>query len=187
MKASPVATVGSSATEAFEKFLKNYLPDAVNAPGALMAFVPDDTELFETITSAIGNTPLKNGYSWFCSRNSDSELIVGIMNTDQVFEAIAGEASIDFNSHFGAFQLSWKYDKGTAALWEQFTEDNIGKYVTVEINDRFIMAPKVNTAITSGECATSDVLPETVNELFKDAIPIVKEIEETPVEIIEIE
>lgn len=187
VKASPVATVGSSATEAFEKFLKNYLPDAVNAPGALMAFVPDDTELFETITSAIGNTPLKNGYSWFCSRNSDSELIVGIMNTDQVFEAIAGEASIDFNSHFGAFQLSWKYDKGTAALWEQFTEDNIGKYVTVEINDRFIMAPKVNTAITSGECATSDVLPETVNELFKDAIPIVKEIEETPVEIIEIE
>lgn len=187
VKAAPVASVGSSATEAFEKFLKNYLPDAVTAPGALMAFVPDDTELFVTLTSTIGKTPLKNGYRWFCSRNSASELIVGITNTEAVFEAIAGEASIDFNSHFGAFQLTWKYDKGTAALWEQFTEDNIGKYVAVEINDKFIMAPKVNTAITSGECAASDVLPETVNELFKDAIPIAEDIEEIPIEPIDIE
>lgn len=187
VKASPVAYDKSSEAKIFNEFLEVFLPDASAVPGALMTIVPGNSELLSQLSSAMEKSPLGNGYKWFCYRNTNTELTIGILCNESVFEAIAGEASIDFNSHFGTFQMSWKYDKGSAALWEQFTGDNIGKNVAVEINDRFIMAPKVNTSITSGVCAASDVLPEIVNELFKDAIPIVKEIEEIPVEPIESE
>lgn len=187
VKASPVASDKSPEAKIFNEFLEVFLPDAYAVPGALMTVIPGNSELLSQLSSAMEKSPLSNGYEWFCYRNTDTELTVGIISNESVFEAIAGEAYIDFNSHFGVFQLTWKYDKGTAALWEKFTEDNIGKYVAVEINDKFIMAPKVNTYISSGVCAASDVLPEIINELFKDAIPIVKDIEEIPVEPIESE
>lgn len=187
VKASPVASDKSPEAKIFNEFLEVFLPDAYAVPGALMTIVPGNSELLSQLSSEMEKSPLGNGYKWLCYRNTDTELTVGIISDESGFEAIAGEAYIDFNSHFGTFLLSWKYDKGTAALWEQFTEDNIGKSVAVEINDWFIMAPKVNTAITSGVCAASDVLPEIVNELFKDAIPIVEDTEEIPVETIEVE
>lgn len=185
VKASPVASDKSSEAKIFNEFLEMFLPDASTVPGALMTVVPGNSGLLSQLSSAKEKFPLGNGFEWFYYCNADTELTVGIISKESVFEAIAGEACIDFNSHFGAFQLTWKYDKGTSALWEKFTEDNIGNCVAVEINGKFITAPKVNTAITSGVCAASDVLPEIVNELFKDAIPIVKDIEEIPVEPVE--
>lgn len=183
VKAMPVAEYGSTETDTFERFIKENSLDEVAASGTLRAIVPYDAELFSKISSVIERFPLTEGYKWFCAHYTPSVFTVGIMKDDEQFEAIAEEASINFNSHFGEFQLTWKYDKGTAALWEIFTENNIGKEVALLINEQFIMAPKVNTSITSGECAASDVLPKIVNDLFKDAIPIA---EELPIEVIDL-
>lgn len=48
--------------------------------GILLAQTLDeDGNLYESILSAIKNIPLAEGYKWFCSRNYDNELVVGIM------------------------------------------------------------------------------------------------------------
>lgn len=167
VEAMPVAEYGSTETETFERFIKENSLDEVAAAGTLRAIVPYDAELFSKVSSAIERFPLNEGYIWFCAHYTPSIFTVGIMKDDEQFEAIAEEASINFNSHFGEFQLSWKYDKGAAALWEIFTENNIGKEVAVLINGQFIMAQRFNTYISSGVCAASDVRPEIGNDLFR--------------------
>lgn len=186
VEATPVASANSLEAQTFSDFLNKHLPDATVIPGTLMAVGADynSESLYQKITSSIAETPLKEGFKWFCALNADSALTVGIMQTDGVFKAIVHEASIEFNSHFGSFYLLWKYDKGTAALWSQFTEDHIGKCVALKINGRFIMAPRVHNQITNGACAAHDVLPEIVNNLFQDAVPFYEEI---PVEVEAIE
>lgn len=73
--------------------------------------------------------------------------------------------------------------KGEADRWAKFTERNIGRIVVCELNDTIVMAPKVNSEITSGICAVSGMHLSNIyiNNLF--LVPV----EPDEIEIIEIE
>lgn len=182
VKASPVAEEGCSETGKFEAFLRAHLPDADGIPGILMATVSADSILLNKVSSTIKEIPLSRGFKWFCYRNNSSEVKVGIVRTNSEFEALVDQAWIDFSPQTHTFQLVWRLDPGVAAVWSQFTEDNIGKTIALQINGETVMAPKVNIAITSGDCTAIDLTPETVNLLFKNAVPIA---EESPTILIE--
>lgn len=64
-----------------------------------------------------------------------------------------------------------------------FTEASIGKHVAVYINGKYMFAPRVNQRISGGRCAISDLTPEEINSLFKNAEKIAPK---HPVDTIEI-
>lgn len=168
VKASPVASVNTSAAKTFEQFRQENLLDAAVVSGELMIVVPDEPGLFDHISSVIHKYPLANGFKWFCGHNWANELTVGIAATDDSFDAVVHKAAFGYD-----LKLTWGYDNETdARRWAQFTGNNIGKNVAIVINDQFIMVQKVNSQVMSGVCAASDVLPDTVNNLFREAVPI---------------
>lgn len=48
----------------------------------------------------------------------------------------------------------------------EFTGACIGKHVTLEIDGRFMSAPKVNKHLTGGRRVVTGLTPEEVNRLF---------------------
>lgn len=168
--AGNVARDDTAGCHSFEDLLlKHKLTDARIA-GILMAHTADESGmLYDIISSAIRNYPLPKGFKWFCSKRENGDLIVGIMETSQSFNAIVHKATIEYDPFSGLISVQWKYEADDAARWAQFTEANIGRYVAVEINGLFMSAPKVNSQIKGGCCSITGLLPKEINLLFKDA------------------
>lgn len=137
----------------------------------LMALVKDDEtgDTYNSILSVIKDVKLPKGYEWFCNRNDDKEVIVGIAESNNVFKAKAIEASVEFNYSYGYFTTEFAFDKKGAVDFSKFTDENVGRHFVMKINGIFACAPKINCQITSGNCAATGLTPENVNRLFKGA------------------
>ena len=82
--------------------------------------------------------------------------------------------------------VQWSFDGADAIKWAEFTEENIGNHVAVEINDKFMFAPMVNQQITGGRCAISGLTPEEINSLSRNAEKIVNKEPLDAIEIIDL-
>lgn len=190
---SNVASDTVSAADDFGNLLMKSDMEGKKCEGILLAQTWDeDGDLYDSILSAIKNIPLAEGYKWFCGRNYDNELVVGIMETSAQFKAKAVEASvaleIPLNSNTqNKFIMPWKFDaKGTAA-WSQFTVENIGKFVAIEINGMFVNAPRIMNQITAGTSSAYGLFPEKVNQLFTGATMIATDKVADEIEAVEVE
>jgi len=122
---------------------------------------------------------------FFCGKDGEGKTIFGVSNTQKnIFFSKIQEANIDSNRlitfHFGNDDSTRKAE---AERWAKFTERNIGRIVVCELNDRIVMAPKINSEITSGACAISGLHLSNsyITNLF--SFPV----ETDEIEIIEIE
>lgn len=135
----------------------------------LIIHTPDPSgNLYNHVTGAFRDFPLPEGYKWFC-RNDTTGLTVGIMDTSREFKSTLNEAYVDFDPNSGSVRVCWRFPESDIIEWGRFTESNIGKYVAVEIDGTFMNSPKVNAQISSGACSLSDLMPDEINNLFKDA------------------
>lgn len=182
--AGSVADVGTSAFQAFYDVVSKLNILDAQISGILMAQSRDeDVGIYEAALSAISNTPLPEGYKWFCGRTDDCQTTVGIMQTVPLFQAEVREATVDFDHTSGMMNVQWRFDVTDALKWAEFTENNISKHVAVEIDGRFMFAPRVNQQITGGSCAITGLTAEEINRLFKNAE---KAVDLTPVDTIEV-
>ena len=82
--------------------------------------------------------------------------------------------------------VEWAFDADDAIKWAKFTEASIGRHVAVEIDSRFMFAPRVNQQITGGHCAISGLTSEEINLLFRNAEKDVNQHPADTIEVIEI-
>lgn len=182
--AGTVADVKSEAYRVFTDLVTVFEFEDDCIPGILMVQIDDATGLVcDTAMAEIEKYPLPAGYKWFCGRNIDRQTTIGIVRTDQQFNAYVHKASAVFDPMSGLINIEWRFDADDALKWAEFTAANIGKHVAMEIDGVFIIAPRVNQQITGGACAISSQSPEEINRLFKNAK---KEEKQTPVDTIEV-
>lgn len=135
----------------------------------LIIHTPDPSgNLYNHVTGAFRDFPLPEGYKWFCHSDTTA-LTVGIMETSREFKSTLNEAYVDFDPNSGSVRVCWRFPESDIIEWGRFTKSNIGKYVAVEIDGTFMNSPKVNAQISSGACSLSDLMPDEINNLFKDA------------------
>ncbi len=168
--AGTVAELGTSPTDIFGKAMSELNISDNILSGILMAQMRDeDSRLYEAASAAIEKYSLPDGYKWFCGRNDDLQTTIGIMNTKSVFAADVRRASVELDTASGIVNVEWAFDADDAIKWSKFTEASIGRHVAVEIDGRFMFAPRVNQQITGGHCAISGLNSEEINLLFKNA------------------
>lgn len=137
------------------------------------------------ISESIKNTPLPEGYKWFC-RSDTTGLTVGIMDKTREFSAKIHEAYVDYQKYSNSLEIDWKFNAADAEKWEKFTELNLGKNVATEINGVFLAAPKVRNIIDEGACSLSGLTVDEINRLFKNARETSPDTVPDTIEIIEI-
>lgn len=169
--AEPVADFGTGPTDVFSKFMSELnVSDDVLLSGILMVQSCDeDSHIYEEASEAIKKYRLPDGYRWFCGRTDGLQTTIGIMQTKPGFVAEVHKASVEVDTSSGMINVQWCFDAADAIKWAEFTEASIGKHVAVEINGQFMFAPRVNQQITGGHCAISDLTPEEINDLFRNA------------------
>lgn len=168
--AGAVAELGTPPTEIFNKVMSELKISEDVVSGILMASpLDEDGSLYETVSAAIGKYPLPNGCKWFCGRMDGLQTTIGIMRTEPEFVAEVREASVELDRTSGMLNVQWTFDEPDALKWVEFTEASIGKHVAVEINGKYMFAPRVNQRISGGRCAISVLTPEEINSLFKNA------------------
>lgn len=116
----------------------------------------------------------------------DLQTTIGIINTKSVFAADVRRASVELDTASGMVNVEWAFDADDAIKWSKFTEASIGRHVAVEIDGRFMFAPRVNQQITGGHCAISGLTSEEINQLFKNAEKDVNQHPADTIEVIEI-
>ncbi|MDE6100176.1 MAG: hypothetical protein K2G01_03960, partial [Paramuribaculum sp.] len=80
--AGPVAGIGTPATDSFFMIMNQLGINENPVNGTLMIHTPDENgSLFDAISSAIRNSPLPDGYKWFCGKTDNNETTVGIMDS----------------------------------------------------------------------------------------------------------
>ncbi len=182
--AGAVAEFGSTPTDNFGKVVSELDISEDVVSGILMASpCDDDGSLYKAVSTAIGKYPLPNGYKWFCGRMEGLQITIGIMRIEPEFVAEVHKASVDIDTSSGMLSVQWSFDESDALKWAEFTESSIGKHVAVEINGKYMFAPRVNQRISGGRCAISDLTPEEINSLFKNAEQIT---DQKPVDTIEV-
>lgn len=175
---------GAVPTDIFNKVISELNCSDEVLSGILMAQVGDeDSRFYEKALMTIKKYNLPNDYKWFCGRIDGLQTTIGIMQIKSEFVAKVDRASVDIDTSSGMINVQWRFDEVDALKWAEFTEASIGKHVAVEINGRFMFAPRVNQQITSGSCAISGMSPEEINCLFRNAEKIVNQ---DPVDAIEI-
>lgn len=182
-----VTNSGDGPTDIFTKVASelNVQEDVLN--GILMAQLSDeDGRVYEGALMAIKNNRLPDGYNWFCGRTYGSRTTIGIMQTKSEFVVEVHSASVDIDTGSGMINVQWSFDGADAIKWAEFTEENIGNHVALEINDKFMFAPMVNQQITGGRCAISGLTPEEINSLFSNAEKIVNKEPLDAIEIIDL-
>lgn len=185
--AGTVTETGAVPTEVFSKVMSEINGSENVLNGMLMAELNDkDGNLYKTALTTVGKHILPDGYKWFYGRTDGLKTTIGIMHAKPGFAAEVHKASVDFDTYSFMLDVQWTFDVADALKWAEFTRASIGKYVAVEINGRFMSAPRVNQQITGGACSISGLTPEDINSLFKNAK---KEENQTPgdsIEVIEI-
>ncbi|MDE7081885.1 MAG: hypothetical protein K2O78_09565 [Muribaculaceae bacterium] len=186
--AAPVAGFATPPTGIFENLVSELnISDSVLS-GMLMAQAPDaDSRIYETASVAIGKYTLPDGFKWFCGRNDDALTTIGIMNTESVFAADVDTASVDIDTASCIVSVQWDFNADDAIKWAKFTEACIGRHVAVEIDGRFMFAPRVNQQITGGRCAVAGLTSDEINLLFGDAEKGVGQESVDTIEIIEMD
>lgn len=168
--AGAVVEFGSAPTDIFSKVMSDLKISEDVLSGILMASpLDEDGSLYETASVAIRKYPLPNGYKWFCGRIDGLQTTIGIMCTEPEFVAEVHKASVELDKTSGMLNVQWTFDDPDALKWAEFTEAKIGKHVAVEINGKYMFAPRVNQRISGGRCAISYLTPEEINSLFKNA------------------
>lgn len=182
--AGNVAESGDALTDVFSKVMSELKSPGHMLNGMHMAVLDDeDGNLYKAALAVIRNYPLPDGYKWFCGRTDGLQTTIGIMCAKPGFAADVHRAWVDIDTSSGMLNVQWTFDAADALRWAEFTKESIGKHIAVEINDIFIFAPKVNQQISGGKCAISDLTPEEINSLFRNAK---KEENQTPVDTIEV-
>lgn len=175
---------GAVPTDIFNKVISELNCSDEVLSGILMAQVGDeDSRFYEKALMTIKKYNLPNDYKWFCGRIDGLQTTIGIMQIKSEFVAKVDRASVDIDISSGMINVQWRFDEVDALKWAEFTEASIGKHVAVEINGRFMFAPRVNQEIAGGSCAISGISPEEINCLFRNAEKVVNQ---DPVETIEI-
>lgn len=151
----------------------------------LMATVTDaDDELYDSVSAAIKAIPLKKGYEWFCAKDFENELTVGIKESKITFNAKVVEASVVLNNSLESIFIQFCFDSKYRTTWTKFTRKNIGNPIVTEINGIFVGAPRIVCEITTEECLVTIHTLETVNRLFKGA-ELIKPAD-YPIDVIEV-
>lgn len=186
--AGTVAESGSVPTDIFCKVTAALdIADGV-LDGTLMTVSgDDDAHLYKKALTTISGYSLPDGYKWFCGHTEGLQTTIGIMRTKPEFVAEVHRASVELaagsEARSAMLNVEWTFDESDALKWAKFTEASIGKHMAVEINGKFMFAPRVNQQITGGRCAISDLTPEEINSLFRNAE---KTVNQEPVDTIEI-
>lgn len=168
--AGVVAEFGTAPSDIFVKVMSDLKISEDVLSGILMASpLDEDGSLYEAASAVIGKYPLPNGYKWFCGRMDGLQTTIGIMRTEPEFVAEVHKASVELDRTSGMLNVQWIFDEPDALRWAEFTETSIGKHVAVYINGKYMFAPRVNQRISGGRCAISDLTPEEINALFKNA------------------
>jgi len=109
---------------------------------------------------------------FFCGKDGEGKTIFGVSNTTNIFLSKISAANIDSNRLITFCFGDDSTRKADAERWAKFTERNIGRIVVCELNDKIVMAPKVNTEITSGACAVSGLHLSNsyINNLFSPPV-----------------
>lgn len=182
--AGTVAEFGTTPTDIYSKVMSDLKISKDVLSGILMASpLDEDGGLYEAASAVIGKYPLPNGYKWFCGRMAGLQTTIGIMRIEPEFVAQVHEASVELDNTSGMLNVQWTFDEPDALKWAEFTETSIGKHVAVYINGKYMFAPRVNQRISGGRCAISDLTPEEINSLFKNAEKVASQ---SPVDTIEI-
>lgn len=182
--AGVVAEFGTAPSDIFAKVMSDLKISKDVLSGILMASpLDEDGSLYEAASAVIGKYPLPNGYKWFCGRMDGLQTTIGIMRTEPEFVAEVHKASVELDRTSGMLNVQWTFDEPDTLRWAEFTEASIGKHVAVEINGKYMFAPRVNQRISGGRCAISDLTPEEINSLFKNAE---KAVPRPPVDTIEV-
>jgi len=148
---------------------------------------PTNYTITEHAISSIANELYSEQPSYlifFCGKDGNGKTIFGISNSkDGFLRSKVYNACIDANRQISFYLGEDKNRKADAKRWAKFTEKNIGRFVVCELNDKIVMAPKVNSEITSGVCAISgsNLSNSYINSLF--SIPVKTD----EIEIIEIQ
>ncbi|MBD5386487.1 hypothetical protein HDR70_01165 [bacterium] len=168
-KAARVVKEQSPVTETFFKLINSYGVLENYYHDFLMAQMADeDGKLYENISAEIKETSLPGRYQWFCGRK-DNSVFIGIMDTAESFNTEVHNAKVEVDTVNAVINVVWNFEGTDVNKWADFTQANIQQHIAVEINGIFIFAPKVNSQITGGMCSASDLSPEVINTLFKDA------------------
>ncbi|ROS85243.1 hypothetical protein EEK90_03610 [Muribaculaceae bacterium Isolate-036 (Harlan)] len=77
-------------------------------------------------------------------------------------------------------------EEGNRNLTQMNDSSCIGRHVAVEIDGRFMFAPRVNQQITGGRCAISGLTSEEINLLFRNTEKDVNQHPADTIEVIEI-
>ena len=76
------------------------------------------------------------------------------------------DANDDFNQMNGQPEVSMSMDKTGSRIWKKMTGDNVGRFVTVVLDDRVYSAPRVNDEIAGGRTSISgSFTPEEAKDL----------------------
>jgi SecD/SecF fusion protein len=76
------------------------------------------------------------------------------------------DANDDFNQMNGQPEVSMSMDKTGTRIWKKMTGDNVGRFVTVVLDDRVYSAPRVNDEIGGGRTSISgSFTPEEAKDL----------------------
>lgn len=184
--AGTVAEFGTTPTDIYSKVMSDLKISEDVLSGILMASpLDEDGSLYKTVSDLIGKYPLPNDYKWFCGRMAGLQTTIGIMRIEPEFVAQVHEASVELDNTSGMLNLQWTFDEPDALKWAEFTEASIGKHVAVYINGKYIFAPRVNQRISGGRCAISDLTPEEINSLFKNAEKVASQYPVDTIEIID--
>lgn len=182
--AGTVADVGDVVSNVFFDVVSSLnIPDTITSGALIVQCRDDDGRIYDAATAAIREHQLPEGYKWFCDRDIERQTSVGIMLTNPLFKADVDNASVEPN-RFGTANVSWSFGASDELKWAEFTGRNIGKHVAVEVNGRFSSAPRVNQQISGGRCAVSNLTPDQINLLFKNAKKIVPPEPDDPFEVI---
>lgn len=101
------------------------------------------------------NNNISQGYKLFCFRSLSGEWTIGLASEENPFEAHIGEAVVEvYDESQPIIGLSFVFSD-RVEQWKNFTKANTGKTVVMEINDEAVMAPSINSEITTGVCSVS--------------------------------
>lgn len=168
--AATVADDRGKAADIFRKAMSKLPVADAWQPGILMIQAPDnDGAIYSVAQAVIKEHPLPEGYRWFCGIGANNTTTVGITTTANTFTANVDEAMVEFDPSSGLFSVPWSYKGADITKWADFTEANIGRNVAVEINGRFMFAPRINMQITGGRCSVTGLSPSEINRLFENA------------------
>lgn len=120
-------------------------------------------ELAKCIASI--NKKMKKGYKLFFFKSPGGEWTIGLAMKKDAFEADVKTIWLEvYDEQKNIVGLTFRFgnDSEKTREWADFTRNNIGKTVVMEINGEAVMAPIINSEITSG---ASSITADSIEEI----------------------